>query len=602
MVLYRSSALLVGWPRYARIWWPVGLLTGGLGACISPRYDDGLGHRPNPAAGGTSEPSFALGGAEAGGGLGGQGVSIGGSSSDSSIGGTRASGGTGGTGNDTAGGGRLGAGGGSPFGGSATSSGGRWSTTGGGGAAGLSSFGGGAGAGGSVASGGGFGSSVGGAGVNPCSGLLLWCGVEAGCINPYTNSFHCGAAPGCGLEAQGGAVGEVCGSGRACVNAQCQNCWSLSAPKSIAVGGNPSAIAVGNIDADEYPDLVTANISTATVNVTYGDRTGAFTRTAQLTVGKQPRSVALGDVNKDKLLDIVVVHQGLLTSDGGHPIGSENVGVLLGKSVGGFETEATVTAGTNAYFVTLADVSGDGRLDIVVANHDSDDVSILLGRTSGGFDPQVSYRMGPARQTGVPVPEPFSVVVGDFDQSGSLDLVTSNYPDYVSVLLGKGKGVFGPYATYATDNYGVAIVAGDFDQDLKLDVVTAHSLSGNANWMKGKGDGSFGRTQSLEVGANPSGLAVGDLDADGLLDLVASTQSATATEEGLRVMLGKGDGSFWPPSAYPAGRKPTGIALGDFNQDTVLDVAVANMDSSNVSVFLGVLEASCAGRSAPSGK
>jgi hypothetical protein len=92
---------------------------------------------------------------------------------------------------------------------------------------------------------------------------------------------------------------------------------------------------------------------------------------------------------------------------------------------------------------------------------------------------------------------------------------------------------------------------------------------------------SFLPPVSYAVGSAPSSVAVGDFDSDGTLDL------AVANGDSVSILLGKGDGKFQPAKSYAAGSSPLSLAVGDFNGDNHLDLAVANFDSDTVTILLG---------------
>ena len=85
------------------------------------------------------------------------------------------------------------------------------------------------------------------------------------------------------------------------------------------------------------------------------------------------------------------------------------------------------------------------------------------------------------------------------------------------------------------------------------------------------------------TGANPQAVAVGDFNGDGHLDLAV----ANATGSTVSILLGKGDGSFGAQVDYATGSTPKGIVVGDFNGDGKLDLAVTNSASDTVSILLG---------------
>ena len=108
-----------------------------------------------------------------------------------------------------------------------------------------------------------------------------------------------------------------------------------------------------------------------------------FQNKRHIQLALSPRSVAVGDLNNDTRLDIVVAN-----SD------SNNVSVLLGYGNGSFHEQMTYSTGSQPYSVAVGDLNNDTRLDIVVANFDSNNVSVLLGYGNGSFQDQMTYSTG----------------------------------------------------------------------------------------------------------------------------------------------------------------------------------------------------------------
>ncbi len=132
----------------------------------------------------------------------------------------------------------------------------------------------------------------------------------------------------------------------------------------------------------------------------------------------------------------------------------------------------------------------------------------------------------------------------------------------------------------------VSIVVGDFNGDGKLDLATANNGSNNVTILIGNGMGGFAATSaSPAAGTQPQGITAGDFNGDGKLDLAVANNGGN----NVTVLIGDGTGAFTAESVSPAtGTNPGAIAVGDFNGDGKVDVAVANNTSNNVTILLGV--------------
>ncbi len=245
------------------------------------------------------------------------------------------------------------------------------------------------------------------------------------------------------------------------------------------------------------------------------------------------------------------------------------------------------TGGIYPAAVAVGDFNGDGRLDALFANKRSGNVSMLLGNGLGGLSPAP----GSPFPTGAPL-YPASLAVGDLTGDGHLDAVVANTSGSVSLLIGDGRGGLkpapgSPFPTGGLDPESLAL--GDFNGDGNLDVAIANTKSGDVSVLLGDGHGGLRPAPGSPFatgGSRPASLAVGDFNGDGRLDVAVANQSSGDVS----LLLGDGQGRLRPAtgSAFATGGfRPVSLAAGDFNGDGRLDVAVANQSSGDVSLLLG---------------
>ena len=342
----------------------------------------------------------------------------------------------------------------------------------------------------------------------------------------------------------------------------------------FSAGALPAAVAVGDFNGDGKLDMAVANPgpSSQNVSILLGKGDGTFQAAVNYSLGSgspEPAALAVGDFNGDGKLDLAVADTG-----------SNTISVLLGNGDGTFRPPIKYVSGSEPASIAVGDFNGDGKLDLAVANVSSNSVTVLLGNGDGTFQNAITvyYSAGST---------PFSVAAGDFNRDGRLDLAVANTgSNNISVLLGNGDGTFKPAINYLAGSTPASIAVGDLNGDGKLDLAVANAGSNNVSVLLGNGDGTFKPVINYAAGSGPGSVAVGDFNGDGKLDLVVANSAANGGTPSVGLLLGHGDGTFQTAVDYTAGVQPQWLAVGDFNRDGRLDIAVADAANGSSSVFV----------------
>jgi len=345
---------------------------------------------------------------------------------------------------------------------------------------------------------------------------------------------------------------------------------NFNAPPISLLAGYPTAddvvtaLVASDFNGDGFADLVVTD-GFGHIFVMSGVGDGTFTNAIQYQFsGGFPNAVVLGDFNNDGKTDFALV------GSDPNPGGSGGVSIALGNGNGTFQSPNQVAAPFGAYAAATGDFNGDGKLDLAVLASQyfapvPDSFEILLGNGDGTFKAGSSYTPGPSAM---------SIVAGDFNGDGKLDLVVASDGTYAKngtdatllLFVGKGDGTFANPVTLPFIGRPVTAIAADFNGDGKLDL--AVTLSSGLMILLGHGDGTFQAPVFYAAEAyNADGaytIAAVDLNGDGILDLVLSDFETY-------YMLGNGDGTFKSP-AYVAGPGYP-IAVADLNHDGKLDLA-----------------------------
>jgi hypothetical protein len=455
---------------------------------------------------------------------------------------------------------------------------------------------------------------------------------------------------------------------------------TFQSPTFVALPSTPTAAAVGDFNGDGKLDIAVSlfggngqtggNLQSLAILIGHGD--GTFEAPVLYQSLENAYGISVGDFNNDGKLDVVIRNPDALALSLGNGDGTFLPGYVI-------LTEPSTLVSVNPpgpilnglVSVAIGDFNGDGNLDIAAAE-DGERVDVLLGTGTGAFAPPVTYvnrqhqtgsgggqivaaKLSPGGHTDLvvntgygttlgifrgngdgtfqttPVVYPLpqyddeGMIVADVNNDGQPDIVVGTMggrgsdPNYLTVLLNKGNGDFGPTPAQfsvvspvnnpeANPTNAIGVTLSDLTGNGKLDLITTNwgvpvetlangqvpvpptvnpnnttaDTHGTISVLAGNGDGTFQTEKQYTVGGRPIAVQAGDLTGDGKKDLVV----VNAFDNTLSILKGNGDRTYQPAVTIPVGQNPNAVVLADVNGDGKLDIVVTNLVDNNVSVLI----------------
>ena len=193
---------------------------------------------------------------------------------------------------------------------------------------------------------------------------------------------------------------------------------TFRAPVAYPVGQGPCCIVTGRLNKDGFLDLVVANTDGNTMSVLLGRGDGTFRAQQGYRTGAQPEFVAIGDVNNDGKADILIANYG-----------DPSVGVFLNNGNGTFQNQVSYPVGGNDAGIAIGDLDGDGIPDVAVSYYHPSKVGVLHGNGDGSF--------GAPAEFDTYQKQGYEVNLADLNGDGSLDIISADINASISVLLNR---------------------------------------------------------------------------------------------------------------------------------------------------------------------
>jgi subtilisin family serine protease len=363
----------------------------------------------------------------------------------------------------------------------------------------------------------------------------------------------------------------------------------LNLRDSLLSGFLPSGVVTGDFNRDGHMDWIVSNAGSSDlwVYLGNGDGTAQPPRVISL-AGTTPVGIATASLRGNGILDLVVVE-----SD------SASVGVLLGNGDGTFAPE-------NLYFVpeppislALADVNGDGHLDVIAGLVTDNEPFAPLATLAGDGTGRLSAPVLTQNQ-GRGAPLAFNIAVADLNRDGKPDVVITDLGGEPGVYsyLGTGDGTFKLFKNVLESIFieSLNTALADLNGDGCPDMVTLTQFGGVTVGI-GTCDGGFrfdGTPNGVGQGEGGIGMALVDINGDGKLDLVTGGVNLqvgdpfVGAESGslVSVSLGDGTGNFDLARVYRAQSGMFGIAVADLNGDGHPDIIAPSQDADSVTVLM----------------
>lgn len=346
-------------------------------------------------------------------------------------------------------------------------------------------------------------------------------------------------------------------------------------------GGRPFALAVGDVTGDLVPDLVTADIDGDRVLIYPGGGTSLLDfaeQPTELHIAGGPCACSIGDLNSDGVPDLAVSaffnSQLVVVTQYAHQPGEATY------------TATTVQLDGAPALSVIADVTGDGRNDIVTCLATRATMAVVAQRVDGSL--AAPFQLD---ATGFPL----RAAVGDVNRDGRMDLLAlSSYGDRINLWPALPDGRLAGARNYDTGLlYSNYVAAADFDGDGRSDAVVGDNFDSQVVIMQAGAQGDLQVTKTINLGAFVFNVRTMDVDRDGDMDVLVPVENGVKILRNTSGSNGQNDPISFDilpgtgANSYGLGVGPFGVAAADFDADGHLDLALVDYADGSLQIMRG---------------
>ena len=352
---------------------------------------------------------------------------------------------------------------------------------------------------------------------------------------------------------------------------------------------SPVYVVAADVNGDGWADLIVGSVTnvnnfyTNTISIWTNNGSGTFGSNTSFTVGSTGQrlmDIKAAQVFGDGQVDLVLAVSDLYNNQ------NNALMVYTNNGSGGFGSNTAVSVGSSTwpFSVAVADVSGDGALDLISANSYNGTLTIFTNTGSGLQTGSFLSNSMPVLATNIS-----SLLAADFYRNGKLDLITilnpsqTVAPTNLLVLTNNGSGMFGSNAVingFTGNGFvnGPPIYADIFGNGSPALIVP---VSGTGNSvvlvvLTNNGSGVFGTNSFISTGIDrPLQVVAADVNGDGKLDLIASCYPSSGNQYNVIVLTNNGAGGFGT-NVIITQNNYSHVAVADVNKDGRPDLILAN--------------------------